>query len=99
MHILINLTLASLIALSGPVLALLSAQPGDGPLMVLAWPWTDPVGLVSRAGGWIVGPDVTTIAVFAWSDAPEFAARLHEAGALLVRDGRLLAQICGVSPI
>lgn len=97
MNTLTNSALMAMVAFAGPALALISTPPGDGPLLVIAPPSISATELVRQANGWAIGPDVTSLTVLAWSNAPNFSDSLHEAGALLVRDGRILADICGVS--
>ncbi len=83
--------------LAGPVLALASAHPVGGDVMlVVAAPWTDRDALILSAGGAPVGPRSAPLGSLAVSDDGDFAAALMARGAWMVLDGRLLASICGV---
>jgi hypothetical protein len=97
------LTLAFLLGLSGlsgPALAIaLAPPPGDGPVLVLAGPWSDgAAAIIHASGGDVLGPRDTAFAAFAAppSDDPGFAARLLSLGAFRVIDGGALAALCGV---
>jgi hypothetical protein len=94
----LRLALATLaLILLAPLSALVAAPPRDGmPVIVFVPPWLDAEGLVSRAGGQIVGPESAPLAVLAYSDDPGFAGTLLRAGALGVRDGSLVANLCNL---
>ena len=84
--------------LTGPVLALVSAPPDPtGPVLVITPPWTNAVERVLAAGGRPVGPTAAPIGVLAVIETPEGMKRLQKHGDVLIRDGRRLANICGIS--
>lgn len=85
-------------ALTGPVLALSQSAPIAGEVTVVAaLPWSGrPADMVARAGGRLVGPGTSPLAVLAISDGQDFAKQLKDAGAWLVLDGRRLSSLCGV---
>lgn len=79
-----------------PLGSLLAAPPRpSAPVLVLVPPWIDAVSLVASAGGRVVGPASAPMAVLAYSDDSEFAQNLLRSGALGVRDGSVLADLCG----
>lgn len=91
------LPLAALCALMPPLIGLAVSQPEEGaPVLVVVPPWQDAAGIVAGAGGGLIGPLRTPVAVLAAPGGPDFAARLRAAGALGVLDGRAAARICGV---
>lgn len=93
-----RLALATLaLILLAPLGALVAAPPRDGmPVIVFVPPWLDAERVVSMAGGQIVGPDSAPLAVLAYSDNPGFPQHLLRAGALGVRDGALVANLCNL---
>lgn len=83
------------LALSASPVAVLSAPAGGGgPYLVVVPPWRDAAQIVTAAGGAPLGPTRAPLAVLAVAEGPDFAARARDAGAV-VRDGRVLAAICG----
>lgn len=85
------------LVLMAPVGALVAAPPKAGtPVIVIVPPWLDADKMVSLAGGQIVGPTSAPLAVLAFSDDPSFVKNLLLSGALGVRDGSLMANLCGV---
>ena len=85
------------LVLMAPVGALVAAPPKAGtPVIVIVPPWLDADKMVSLAGGQIVGPTSAPLAVLAVSDDPSFVRNLLISGALGVRDGSLMANLCGV---
>lgn len=94
-HRLATATLA--LAVLAPFGTLLAAPPKAGtPVIVIVPPWLDGDRLVASAGGQVVGPTSAPLAVLAFSDDPDFADHLLLSGALGVRDGSLLANLCGI---
>lgn len=83
---------ASVAATLGPA----RAEAGE-PLLVIAPPWGQgAAALVKAAGGTLLGPVDAPFAVLARFDTVEAAVRLLDNGAWAVRDGRIVASICGV---
>ncbi|MDQ0473333.1 hypothetical protein [Labrys wisconsinensis] len=82
-------------------LACLGLLPRPGqPVLVFAAPSAGPSAsarLVAAAGGTVLAPGPLADAALARSDAPDFAARLYAAGALLVVDAAL-AGPCTATP-
>ena len=69
-----------------------------GPIaLVIAPPWLDAEAIIHAAGGAIVGPFQSPFAMLAQSDDPDFAQSLLASGIWAVRDGRVIAQLCGTS--
>lgn len=86
------------VTLLSPLAVALAGAPQDGrPVLVLLSPWTDADTIVRSAGGQIIGPLSAPFATLAYSQEPDFAARLRAAGAVAVRDGQQLAKLCGVA--
>ncbi|NIZ10554.1 hypothetical protein [Pseudooceanicola sp. HF7] len=85
------------LALSGPVLGLLSLPPAQsGLVLVLSPPWVDRGAQIDRAGGHGVGPLQTPLATLVQAEASDFGDRLRAAGPFMVVDGTAIAQFCGV---
>lgn len=83
---------------AGPLLALANALPAPGQItLVITWPGTDAVGVVEHSGGRIIGPTMALMGTLAVADHPSFFSELRSNGALLVRDGTLIARLCGVA--
>ncbi|WP_394153870.1 hypothetical protein [Loktanella salsilacus] len=76
-----------------------SARPVAGePVLVLsAHDSMSREHLVRSSGGRLIGPVAAPLASLAVSDDPNFISRLQSVGALVVLDGRAIAQICGAS--
>jgi len=85
-----------LAALAGPSAALLAAPPQRGePVLVIVPPNADADALLAAAGARPVGPLTAPLAVLATGDGEDLAERLLSAGAWAVRDGAVLARLCG----
>ena len=92
----LRLLVFPVLCLAAAPMAVLSAPPGaEGPFLVVAPPWLEAAAIVEAAGGSVVGPAGAPLAVLAMAEVPGFQARASRAGAI-VRDGRVLAAICGV---
>ena len=84
------------LALTGPLLPLLSLKGRAGDLLlVVAPPWRQTLAVIDAAGGRPIGPGSAAFGQFATSDDVEFAARLRSSGAWLVLDGMAVATLCG----
>ncbi len=86
----------------GPALLTVAsaAAPGhDGPVLVIVAPWRSGASIVEAAGGQPLGISEAPMGVLARFADPDFIARLSDAGAWAVLDGRALAEICGVELI
>ena len=87
----------ALAALAAPSAALVAAPPrADAPVLVILPPGADAAALLAAAGARPIGPLVAPMAVLAAGDGADLPARLRAAGAWAVRDGAVLARICGV---
>lgn len=87
-----------LAALAGPAAALLAAPPRAGePVLVILPPMADAAGLLAAAGARPIGPLEAPLAVLATGEGADLAERLKRAGAWAVRDGAVLARICGAA--
>lgn len=87
-----------LAAVSGPAIALVSAPPAEGALiLVIAPPWVDVNDVVAAAQGELIGPTVAPMAAMAISAEPGFSERLADAGAWAMRDATAIATICGIA--
>ncbi|WP_371156695.1 hypothetical protein [Jannaschia sp. 2305UL9-9] len=65
--------------------AILAAPPEEGaPLFVVARPGADIDWILATADGYRIGPADPVIGAVVHSDRPAFAARLRDAGAILV---------------
>jgi hypothetical protein len=92
----LRLLVFPVLCLAAAPVTILSAPPGvEGPFLVVVPPWLGASSVVEAAGGSVVGPTAAPLAVLAMAEAPDFQARARSTGAF-VRDGRLLAAICGV---
>lgn len=92
------LAVALFAAPAAAVIVSFAGAPGQAgqPVLVVAPPWSGgAAAVVARAGGRIIGPEVTPMAVFAVFDAPLPLADLRRFGSWAVADGRRLAAICG----
>jgi hypothetical protein len=86
-----------LVGLLGPLLALATARPQAGEIVLVVGP--DHAALqaaVEGAGGRLVGPDFARFGVLAYSENAQFAETLLEVGAWFVLDGRPVALFCGM---
>ena len=82
----------------GPLLALANSAPRPGEIaLVVTWPGTDPTALIEDSGGRIVGPTTAFMGTLAVAEDSVFLSQLRSNGALLVRDGTLIARLCGVA--
>lgn len=80
----------------GPALAVASAPTAPGaPVLVVAG---DAERIVRHAGGRTLGPSAAAFGTLASSPDGDFLRRLHDGGAWLVLDGRIIAAICGANP-
>lgn len=85
-------------ALAGPVGALSSSPPRDGrPVLVLASGGIDAEALITRAGGYTVGPLRAPLAVIALGESG-FVEKLDSHEGLILIDALAIAKICGVGP-
>ncbi|WP_339949950.1 hypothetical protein [uncultured Albimonas sp.] len=98
--------LGLLAGLGGPTAALLAARAGDpqagapaggDPVLAIVAPWTDVEAVVAQASGRGISPISAPLAALAVGEGPDFPERLKAAGAWLVLDGRLLAELCGAA--
>lgn len=83
--------------LLGPALGVLGSpyQP-DAPALVIASPLSGGTeAVVTRAGGWLVGPRQPLVGRLATGPGPDFEQRLRRAGAWLVLDGARFTSYCG----
>lgn len=86
-----------LAALAGPSAALVAAPPrADAPMLVILPPGADAAALLAAAGARAIGPLGAPMAVLATGEGADLPARLRAAGAWAVRDGAVLARLCGV---
>ena len=86
------------VTLMTPLAVALADAPHEGrPVLVLLSPWADADAVVRSAGGQVIGPLSAPFATLAYSQDPDFAAKLRAAGAFAVRDGQQLAKLCGVA--
>jgi len=75
-----------------------SVPPSDGPMIVIALPWSDSAEtVVARAGGWVVGMEQAPLSVMATGTT---AAALRAAGAWAVISAEIPSFLClqGVDP-
>ena len=97
MRTLSSISLVLLVGLMGPLLALATARPQAGEIVLVVGP--DHAALqsaVESAGGRLVGPDIARFGVLAHSENGQFAEMLLEVGAWFVLDGRTVALFCGM---
>jgi hypothetical protein len=74
------------------------ARPPNGPIaLVIAPPWMDTAGIVAASGGRLIGPVQSPFAVLAESGDPGFSENLLARGIWAVRDGSVVAQLCGTN--
>lgn len=74
------------------------ARPPNGPIaLVIAPPWMDTAGIIAAYGGRLIGPFQSPFAVLAESADPEFSNNLLASGIWAVRDGSVVAQLCGIN--
>lgn len=94
-HILLPTALLSLIALAGPVAAVVLAPPasGDGPLLIIA---PDPARVMAAAGGREIGLRRAPLAVVAEGDGG-LPTRALALGAWRVSDAAWLLELCGIN--
>jgi len=79
-----------------PLGTILLAKPQSGqPILVILPPWLDGDALVERSGGHRIGPTLAPLALLAASRDVEFVENLRRSGAWAVRDGSVLAKLCG----
>ncbi|MCV3271768.1 hypothetical protein [Roseobacter sinensis] len=84
-------------ALAGPVLALASAKPVPGEIMLAIGPAAVLHEAVALShSGRVLGPELARFGVLVQSDQTNFAPVLLENGDWFVVDGRRIAAICGV---
>ena len=82
---------------AGPAAYLFGAAPRDGqPVLVVAAPWSDVVGIVRAAGGAPVGPERAPMAILAIGGDRGCARLVSDGGAWFVLDGAPLPALCGV---
>lgn len=80
-----------------PLLALTAQPPIAGqPVLVVVAPWDSLFGVVEKAGGRVIGPQLATLGGLAIAEQPEFFQNLKKQGAWAVLDGRRTALLCGV---
>ncbi|WP_094023590.1 hypothetical protein [Maliponia aquimaris] len=94
------LAVALIVAPAAALVASFAGVPGQAgqPVLVVAPPWAGgAAGVVARAGGRIVGPQVAPLAVFAVFEPPLPLSDLRRAGSWAVADARRLAALCGGS--
>lgn len=92
------LAAALVVAPAAALVASFAGAPGQAgqPVLVVAPPWAGgAAGVVTRAGGRVIGPEVAPMAVFAVFDAPFPLSDLRLAGSWAVADARRLAALCG----
>ncbi len=83
---------------AGPVLAIANSPASPGAIaLVIASPGTDLFALVEDSGGRVIGPNTAIVGALAVSDDPSFLNSLHARGAVMVRDGTMVARMCGVT--
>ncbi len=88
---------ALMVLFAGPLLALASARPVPGEVMLAIGPRAVlQHAAVPAAGGHLVGPELARFGAFVQSDQAGFAAALKKHGAWFVVDGRRIAAFCGV---
>lgn len=86
-----------LASLAGPLLALVSAKPVEGEIMLVIGPSASlQPQVVEAAGARLVGPQIAPFGVLVQPAAAMRPDALLEGGAWLVVDGRYLAKPCGV---
>lgn len=85
--------------LAVPLLALAGAPAGrlDGPVLVVAAPWSDLDGIIALSGGQVVGADRALFGQLGTSSDPGFSKRLKANGAWLVLDGSKTPLFCGAT--
>lgn len=86
----------ALFVLTGPILALLAAPVGDGPVLVIAPGAAQRDAIVHHAGGHVIGPLRGVLGTLAISESSDFPQQLRANGAWFVGDGRKVAALCGV---
>jgi len=85
------------IGLIGPILALATAKPQAGEILLVVGP--DPVFLqaaVVNAGGRLIGPELARFGMLVIAESEQFTSEILKQGAWIILDGRRLAHICGV---
>lgn len=97
MPVLAYILAAAFVLLAGPLLALATAKPVPGEIMLAI----GPVGVLQQtvvpaAGGRVVGPELARFGALVHAEHAEFAPALLEHGAWFVVDGRRIAEFCGV---
>ncbi len=73
------------------------AAPLNGPVVVIASPWSDPSAAIEAAGGRLVAPTRAAFGLLATSDNPGFAVRLSELGYWSFRSEHFARLLCGVT--
>ncbi len=88
-----------MVVMSGSLVTAASARPVAGePVLVLsAHDSMSRERIVRSSGGQLIGPVSAPLASLAVSNDPKFISRLQSVGALVVLDGRAIAQLCGAS--
>ncbi|MGR3714430.1 MAG: hypothetical protein ACU0A6_15070 [Shimia sp.] len=80
-----------------PILAVATAPIKSGaPVIVVAGPWTNLVGIVESSGGRVIGMTRSFLGILGHSEDPDFEEKLRYNGAWLVLDGQVVAALCGV---
>lgn len=83
--------------LVGPAAALLSSEAVVGqPVLVVHVLGAEAEALVSAHNGRTLGPLVAPFGLLAISEDPAFFDKLRDVPGLMLADGRLIAQLCGV---
>lgn len=83
-------------AVCGPAAALVAAPPRPGePVLVILPPGVSADAVLAAAAARPIGPVEAPMAVLATGDGADLAKRLVAAGAWAVRDGAVLARLCG----
>jgi hypothetical protein len=96
----IAVALATGLSLQAGMLSKPRDRDGNGAIAVLFSPWTDAASAMQRssaAGGRVVRFGAFPFIVVVEPDAPDFAARVAEQGAVLLLDPRSLAACLTVS--
>ncbi|APX12739.1 hypothetical protein BWR18_14380 [Tateyamaria omphalii] len=89
----------ALLGLAAPLAGLTLQPPKQSDLrLVFLAPWQDADMLAQSAGGTLVGPQQALFAALVQTDDPaRFDQRARDFGAFGVRDGAVIAALCGVA--
>lgn len=81
-----------------PAVMLTSATPVLGqPVLVVAPPWSGgAAAVIARADGLPIGPEGAPFASLSANTDPAYVTQLQTAGAWLVLDGSVIAEICNI---